>query len=210
MVDIDFLPERVKNQRARQRRMIRRGYLLVVTIGVLAGLGSAREGWIRQGRAEAFLLAEMRVNRETMRQRRMRLEAEWAGLLIQKRISDRLGSRAKPVDVVANIESVVRGADKNGCMVLRQLKVETMPSPSAALPPGGRGAPGGATPAPGPARVQVLVVGVAADDVTVANFVAQLSANRMFEDVNMEETKTVSFGGLSDAREFKVTCYVVR
>lgn len=217
MIEIDFLPERVNEERSRRRRMVRRGYLLVFTIVVLAVCGSVRQGWLRQARAEAFQLTEMKSNSAAMLHRKNCLEAEWNALQLAKRIGERLGGRVKPVEVLAAIEGVVRGADKNGHMVLRQVNVE--PASGAVAMASQRTAvvktlpPGVAPTGPAPeetGRVNVLVVGVAVDDVTVANFVAQLSAHRMFEDVNMEYTKTVTFAGMPDAREFKVTCSVAR
>ncbi len=217
MIEIDFLPEWVNEQRARRRRMVRRAYLLIFTIGVLAACGSVRQGWIRQARAESFLLVDMKSNNAAMLHRKNCLETQWNSLQLAKKIGERLGSRVKPVEVVAAIEGVVRSADKSGHMVLKQLSVDpaggAIPM-AGARPPLTKSLPPGMAPAnaqaEGPGRVNVLIIGVAVDDVTVANFIAQLSAHRMFEDVNMEYTKTVTFWGMRDAREFKVTCGVAR
>ena len=214
MIEIDFLPERVTQGRARRRRMLRRAYLLVFTIAILAACGSVRQGWIRQARAEAFLLTDMKTNSAAMLHRKRCLEAEWDSLQLAKRIGEKLGGRVKAVEVLAAIEGVVRGADKNGHMILRQLSIDPAGGAMAmgdSRPPAVKSLPPGvAPPGEAPRRMNVMIVGLAVDDVTVANFIAQLSAHRLFEDVNMEYTKTVTFAGMADAREFKVTCAVAR
>ncbi|MCY2931990.1 MAG: hypothetical protein NTV86_21340 [Planctomycetota bacterium] len=215
MVEIDFLPDRVIQERARRRRMVRRAYLLVFTVGVLAACGSVRQGWIRQARAESSLLADIKNNNAAMLLRKASLDAEWNSLQLAKRIGERLGGHVKPMEVLAAIETVVRNADKSSHLVLKHVSIGPgeggSSSASPRTPAGAPLPPGLASPAPAaPARVSVLIVGVSVDDVTVANFIAQLSAYWMFEDVNMEYTKTVNFNGTPNAREFKVTCRVAR
>jgi len=58
-------------------------------------------------------------------------------------------------------------------------------------------------------RMRLVLTGLAPTDVDVANFIGQLSASPLFEDVNMGYAKTVSVEGLT-AREFQASCYVVR
>ena len=58
-------------------------------------------------------------------------------------------------------------------------------------------------------RVRVSLTGLAPTDVAVANFIGQLSASPVFEDVNMDYTKNVIFRKHL-AREFQTICYVVR
>jgi len=58
-------------------------------------------------------------------------------------------------------------------------------------------------------RVRLVLTGLAPTDVDVANFIGQLSASRLFEDVTMGYAKNVSFRGRS-AREFRASCYVAR
>ena len=71
--------------------------------GVLAALGAVRQGWIRQARAESFLLADMKTNNAAMLLRKSSLEAQWNSLQLAKRIGERLGGRVKPMEVVAAI-----------------------------------------------------------------------------------------------------------
>ncbi len=56
-------------------------------------------------------------------------------------------------------------------------------------------------------RVRLLITGVAPGDVDVANFIGQLSASPLLEDVNMGYTKTVEYRGHL-AREFEASCYI--
>jgi cell division protein FtsB len=218
MVEIDFLPEHIKTQRMQRRRTWRCAYLLSVVAVLLVGFTVAIEDSAAETRAEAALLAARRENRKQMRARQVELEAEQAELTINKAISERLGSRVKAVNVLGEIEKVICQADRTKRLVLREWLVETFEVQIPIATPGGR-LPAGRTRRDGASvghpvrrvpRLRVALVGIAADDVTVANFVAQLSANPMFERVNMEYTQTVNFGGRRDARQFKATCYVTR
>ena len=58
-------------------------------------------------------------------------------------------------------------------------------------------------------RVLLVIDGMAPNDVDVANFIGQLSACPLFEDVHMGYAKTVRFRG-AEAREFQAKCYVIR
>ncbi len=58
-------------------------------------------------------------------------------------------------------------------------------------------------------RVRVVLAGLAPTDVDVANFIGQLSASPLFENVNMGYAKTVRFRGRS-AREFQASCYLAK
>ena len=51
MESIDFLPERIKLQRAWRKRLIRRGYLVLICAGTLVVLGYARQGRISTARS---------------------------------------------------------------------------------------------------------------------------------------------------------------
>jgi hypothetical protein len=56
-------------------------------------------------------------------------------------------------------------------------------------------------------RVRLMLTGIAPGDVDVANFIGQLSASPLVEDVNMGYAKTVEFRGRL-AREFQASCYI--
>ena len=58
-------------------------------------------------------------------------------------------------------------------------------------------------------RVQLVICGLAPGDVEVANFIGQLSASPLFQDVNMGYARTRE---LQDriAREFQASCYLIK
>ena len=57
MKDIDFLPDRIRAQRARRRRLSVQGYLLAVCILGLVGLGFVFEARVARARDELNILS---------------------------------------------------------------------------------------------------------------------------------------------------------
>lgn len=208
MQNIDFLPERIKEQRARRRRLIRQGHLLAVCLGALVVLGYIRQA--RLGRAEAQLvLLGQRVS-NVRRQLAMRddLERQQAELLIKKRIDDLLGSRVNTLDLLAELESVLPASVTLTCLDIEAVEVRVPVKPVKV------GVPQAVGRAHRPKekrinRVRLSLTGLAPTDVAVANFIGQLSASPVFEDVSMGYTKNVIFQK-HVAREFQARCYVVR
>ena len=222
MNNVDFLPERIKTNRARRRRVVRQGYLLTACVVGLGLLGYARCFRIDEAQAELLQLDQQVANVQTQLEIREELEKTQAGLLIIQRIEEQLGSRADTLDVLSELESVLPDS-----IALRSLKLETMEVNAKANPaalPSGAGRvwrpgnnPAGGRPISrdrwsgrqGIARLRLTLKGVAPTDVDVANFIGQLSANRLFEDVNMGYAKNVLFHDRA-ARQFEANCYVVR
>jgi len=207
MNSIDFLPERIRRQRASRARHIRQGYLLALLAAGLAGLGLVRAHGIRQARAELGLLRGRAANAQSQLAMRRSLEAELKDLLIKKRIDERLGSRANVLAVLSELQEVLPPS-----MSLTGLDVETVSVrvKPAAQPAGQRGAIAGVhQTARDESRVRVTLTGLAPTDVDVANFIGQLSASPLFEDVSMSYARNVEFRGRS-AREFKAGCLVIR
>jgi Tfp pilus assembly protein PilN len=58
-------------------------------------------------------------------------------------------------------------------------------------------------------RVRLVFTGIAPTDVDLANFIAQISAGRLFEDVSMGYSRNVEFRDRT-VREFQASCYVMR
>ena len=58
-------------------------------------------------------------------------------------------------------------------------------------------------------RIRLTVTGLSPTDVDVANFIGQLSASPLFEDVNIGYTKTINHQDRS-ARQFQASCYLIR
>ncbi len=208
MQNIDFLPEKIKQQRARRRQLIRQGYLLAVCLVALAVLGYIRHA--RLGRAEAQLvLLGQRVS-NVRRQLAMRddLERQQAELLIKKRIDNLLGSRVNTLNLLAELESVLPASVTLTCLDIEAVEVRVPVKPlkvDVAQAVGGAQRPKEKR----INRVRLSLTGLAPTDVAVANFIGQLSASPVFEDVSMGYTKNVIFRK-HVAREFQAGCYVVR
>ena len=208
MQNIDFLPEKIKERRARHHRLVRQGYLLVVCLIAMAALGHIRQVRISRAEAQIVLLGQRVTNVRQQLGMKADLERQQAELLIKKRIDDLLGSRVNTLDLQAELERVLPAS-----MTLTRLNIEAVEVRVPVKPV----KIGVAQAAPGARRqkqetikrVRVSLTGLAPTDVAVANFIGQLSASPVFEDVSMDYTKNVIFRKHL-AREFQTICYVVR
>ena len=211
MEKTDFLPERIVLQRRRRARMTRQFYLLGISFACLALLGYFRHGRIDRAEAELALLQDHTTSVEMQLATRDRLEKQLNDLMVKKRIDETLGSRVNALDVLAEIQRVLPES-----MALSRLEMDAV-EVNLAMEPGGEGMAGrtGARLASarqreqGLKRVRLILTGVAPCDVDVANFIGQLSASPLFEDVNMGYIENTEFRGRR-AREFQASCYVVR
>jgi Tfp pilus assembly protein PilN len=214
MQNVDFLPERIVIQRARKQRLIRHSYLVAVCVVGLALLGYWRHDRLQEARGELAATSQRSREVQTRLQILDSLEQQQAELMIKKRISDHLGSRVNALDVMAELEHLLPTS-----MALTSLNLETM---EVRVPVArGRGGHTSSSLRVSPAgvqprneekavyRVRLVLTGLAPTDVDVANFIGQLSASKLFEDVTMGYAKNVSFRKRS-AREFRASCYVTR
>lgn len=210
MNDIDFLPEHIRIQRMRQSRLIREGYLLLVCIGVLAVLVYFQRGWISTARAELGLLSEREDNVRRQLAIRHLLEQQQAEFLVKQRIDETLGTRINTLALLAELERIVPEQ-----IVMTNLEFDTMVVHVPVEPVGRMNRT--ARPASGAGqeqekalkRIRLTLTGLARTDVDVANFIGQLAASPILEDVNMGYAKTVLFRG-EGTREFQASCYVVK
>lgn len=210
MRELDFLPERVRQQRARRGRLLRQGYLLAGCVVAMAGLTYVRQGRIASARGE---LAALDARGEALQQQVgmiPALERQMSELLIRKRIDEELGGRTDCTAVLAELARVMPRS-----VVLVSMELRTVEMDLEGARPGPRPgqeatlATGKKAPAPVKAvrRASLVLTGLAATDVDVANFIGQLSASCLFEDVHMGYAKTVTFRGRA-AREFQASCYL--
>jgi len=210
MKSIDFLPERIKEARAKRRRLFKRAYLLVVCGVAMAALGYVRQGRISKVTAELAMFTERSDNMRRQLAMRSDLERQQAELMVKKRISDQLGSRVDALEVLAELGRLMPKS-----MSLTSLNLEAIEVAVSVERPGrtnvsARAAGGTLKPKKKLIkRIRLSLAGIAPTDVDVAGFIGQLSASPLFEDVNMGYTKTVTFRGRS-GREFQADCYVVR
>lgn len=206
---IDFLPKDIKVHRARRRSLKRQVWLVALVAAGLAILGYVRQGIIGQAKAELTGLHDQIANATRQLSMRSDLERQLAELMIKKRIDDTLGSRANALEVLSELE---RTLPEN--VVLTSLTLEAVEIPLAVAAqydsqaPTVAGSQGRRT-VQMVKRVRLVFTGLAPSDVDIANFIAQMSAGRLFEDVSMGYAKNLDFRGRS-VREFQASCYVAR
>jgi Tfp pilus assembly protein PilN len=208
MQNLDFLPERTRLQRQRRRRLFRQGYLTVVCIAGLVAVGYMRQGSVRQAQASLESLNTQQQQLQRQVSMKQDLERQLGEFQLLKRINDDLGSRVCALDVLAELDKLL---PRN--MALTHLSFEAVQL-QVPLKQGSGGAdPTRAVTVSDPGkmmtvkRVRLMLTGIAPSDVDVANFIGQLSASPLLEDVNMGYAKTVDFRGRL-AREFQASCYI--
>lgn len=209
MNEIDFLPRRITAQRERRHRLVVQGYLLAICLIGLIVLGYVFHGRIEKARGELQLLQSRAGSIHRQLELRGSLEGQLGDLMIKKRIEEQLGRRAGTLEVLAELQRVVPES-----MALTSLTMATVTVRAAAAPAAGREAnravaKGKAKTRRTVKRVRVVITGMAPSDVDVANFIGQLSASPVFEDVTMGYAKNVDFRSRS-ARKFQASCYVAR
>ncbi len=211
MLNIDFLPERIKLQRAHRKRLIRQGYLLVSCVVALGVLAYARYGRVKSAQAELLLLTERSANVRQQLVMRGSLERQQGELAVKKRIDDQLGSRINVLDILAELSRLLPES-----MSITKFRFEAMEVPQAVKSACGGEHSGGLRTAGRSRpkfrmvkRILLIINGLAPNDVDVANFIGLLSACPLFEDVHMGYAKTLEFRG-QESREFQAKCYVVR
>ncbi|MFW6133272.1 MAG: PilN domain-containing protein [Planctomycetota bacterium] len=207
MMNVDFLPERIVQQRARRSRQVRQGCLLGICLVALAALGFARQGQVRQARAERRVWTSRSENVRQQVALRRKLERQQAELAMKEQIDRRLGIRISARDLLAELSRLLPES-----MCLTGLDIEAVRVADAR---NGRSA-GRARPvrrppedAPTTASLRVVIRGLAPNDVDVANFIGRLSACPLFTSVRMGYTRTVQFRR-REAREFEASFSVVQ
>ena len=203
MKEIDFLPDRIKSQRARRRRLMLQGYLLAACGVALAGLGYVLQTRVQAAQAELAMLQSRGSEMNQQLQMRGQLADQLSELMIKQRIEEQLGRRASTLDVLGELQRVMPES-----MALTNLSMETVEVRLPAKPakPGGKGAEASDRLVK---RVRLVITGIAPSDVDVANFIGQLAASGTFEDVNMGYTRSVNYQAHA-ARKFQASCYVIR
>ena len=213
MTPLEFLPERIRTQRQRRARLVRRGYLLALCVLAMVGLSYARHGRLNQARGQLVQFTDRAEDMQRQVAKIQPLEQQMADLLIKKRIDEELGSRT---DCTAVLSELCRLLPPNMSLISVELRTVEIPldrkSGAPAVNTGTSPRLAGA-PVKSPEmmlrRVRLMITGLAPTDVDVANFIGQMSACPLFEDVNMGYAKGVTFRNRS-AREFQASCYLMR
>ena len=104
MDHVDFLPERIRSQRGRRRRLVRQTYLLLICAAALVALGYYRQGRIKEASAQVALLAECEDNVKRQTARRAVLEEQIKDLSLKKQVEDTLGSSISAKLVIAELQ----------------------------------------------------------------------------------------------------------
>ena len=207
MENLDFLPDRIRQQRSRRNALIRQGYLVAACCVGIVLLAYMRQGTIRSAQAELSLLKDRSGNVQQQLAMRAGLEAQQAELMIKKRIDDQIGSRANALDILAELDQIVPPSMILGSLTLEATEQrQTIQSVNGGLAPSAAGRQAQQLVVN---RMRMVITGIAPTDVDVANFIGQLSASPLFEDVNMGYARNCEFRGRG-AREFQVSCYVIR
>jgi Tfp pilus assembly protein PilN len=209
MKEADFLPEWLRQQRVRRKRLIRQGQLLAICMACMVLLTCTRQAWISDARAALTAIQDRAEAQNRLIAQIPPLERQMADLLIKKQIDSELGSRTDCTAVLAELCHLMPRNMSLASLELKPVEIKVEPDHPAKRK-ASRPARGGRKPAAKVVRrVRVVLAGLAPTDVDVANFIGQFSASPLFENVNMGYAKTVRFGGRS-AREFQASCYLAK
>lgn len=205
MLKVDFLPERIRTQRERRAALSRQVVLMGVCVLGLVVLGFARQGRLQMAQAQMRVLREKTADVERQLAYRIKLEEQQADLLVKKRITDEVGSRVNTLDILAALQQVLPPS-----IFMTSLSMETVETTQDVAPVASKDPKRKEKAKPiVTKRIQLVFTGVASNDVDVANVIAQLSACKLFEDVNMVYVRKSDFRGQS-VREFRANCFLVR
>ena len=209
-MNVDFLPERIRIQRAQRARTIRHGHLLAITVVALAVLGYLNQQRVARAQEHLVMLDDQAVNMKRQLETLGELRQQLAGLMIKGRIDSQLGSRINATDVLRELARILPES-----IALTNLDLEATGILVEVGRVGGAVSSARAIPAaPKPRgkvvrRVKVVLTGLSPNNVDVANFIADVSASPLFEDVNMGYTKNMVFRGRF-AKQFQASFYVAR
>jgi Tfp pilus assembly protein PilN len=208
-MNVDFLPERVLTGRAMRARVFRQGYLLGIMLAALIGLAYFNEE--RIGRAEAQMsgLDNRSANMTTQVNTMYTLQGQLSDLMIKQRIDNRLGSRINGMDILGELGRILPVSMTLTSLELDARMVAVKLKPAA----GGVATSAGSRRSKAKTktinRLKLTITGLSPNNVDVANFIADMSASPLFEEVDMGYAKNVVFRE-KPAKEFQTSCYVAR
>jgi Tfp pilus assembly protein PilN len=207
---IDFLPDRIRAQRARRHRLAVQCYLLVICLAGLGALGYCLHVQIGRDQEELALLGGRSEAMKMQLDLRASLEQQLGDLMIKRRIEEQLGRRVSTLNVLGELQRVMPES-----MALTSLTMETVEVRMPVDPVSKENRTDRPVVQPQSPdektvkRVRLVITGMAPTDVDVANFIGQLASSPIFEDVNMGYAKNILFRSRS-ARKFQASCYVTR
>ncbi len=210
MNEIDFLPERIKDQRRRRRQLIRQVYLMALCIAGLGLMTYVFQLRVNKARGELDMLRSRSKAMDSQIALRDQLNQQLAELMIKSRIEEQLGRRVGTLDILGELQIVMPES-----LTLTSMTMETIAVQVAADRADNRNSSNqpvsrnGATKDKTVKRVRLVLTGMAPTDVDVANFIGQLAGSKLFEDVSMGYARNVKFRN-RQAREFQANCYLTR
>jgi len=210
MNKIDFLPERIKDQRMRRRQLFRQGYLMALCIAGLGVMTYVLQLRVDKARGELEMLRSRSRAMDSQIALRDQLNRQLAEMMIKSRIEEQLGRRVGTLEVLGELQKVMPES-----LTLTSMTMETVAVQVAAEAAEKRNTSnqpvsgGGAAKDKTVKRVRLVLTGMAPTDVDVANFIGQLAGSKLFEDVSMGYARNVSFRKRM-AREFQANCYLTR
>ncbi|MCL2700922.1 MAG: PilN domain-containing protein [Phycisphaerae bacterium] len=203
---IDFLPNRIRQQRKRRRLLIRQGIWVGICAMGLLLYAHVRQNHIHAAQAELTDMVAYNQGLQEQMAARDALEKQQQELEIARKVEAQLGSRVNALDVLAEL-----GDKMPANMALKSLTFETVeqrvPVEMVGRAKAARASVATATREKSVKRVRLTITALSTSDVDIANFIAQLSVSPLFEDVNMGYAKTVSYREKM-VREFQSVCYV--
>ncbi|MHC4294016.1 MAG: PilN domain-containing protein [Planctomycetota bacterium] len=208
MDKVDFLPERIKAQRVRRRRIWREGFLLIACICALIALGYVRQEHISRAQAELNILNDQAGNIKQQLTLHDALQHQQIELTVMQRIEEDTGSRLKVLDVLGELQFVTPQSVSLTNILLETKELKVPARINGEKHPTDTSSDTKKT-EKNVKRVHLAVTGLSPGDAEVENFIGQLSASPLFENVNMDYTRKLEFRG-KEAREFQVSCYLVR
>jgi len=187
-------------------RVIRQGYLLGLVLACLVGLTYFNDERIGRARAEMARLDNQATNMATQVDTMYDLQRQLSDLMIKRNIDQRLGSRIDGMAILAALGGILPES-----MMLTSLSLDAMKVPVKLKPAADALSRRGARKSRSTTvnRLKLTIVGRSPNNVDVANFIADLSASKLFEEVEMGYAKNVKYRGKS-AKEFQASCYVAR
>jgi Tfp pilus assembly protein PilN len=205
MIHVEFLPERITRQRQRRRSLLRQGYMIAFFVLAMAAFGYVRQHQIQVARAECLQLEDQANSMDGQMALRTEYENQLAELLVIRRIDDQLGSRARALDIMGELQARMPRE-----LTLTELRIESV---AATAGPGSSSrssrSTDDATSMSPVLRTRLIVRGVAPSDIEVANFIGQIASSPMFEDVRMGYSRGGEYRDCS-VRQFELRLMVAR
>lgn len=209
MNTIDFLPEKIRLRRNRKKRLVHQVYVLLGCAALLGLWGYTREIRVQKAQAELAELQDRSVEIQKQLSLREELERQQAKLMVVQQIEKDLGSRADVLDVLGELEAIMPESIALSTCLLETVEIRVEKKEKNTRSRRLQSASGKPAEPETIKRVRGMITGISPSDVDIANFIGQLSASPLFQEVNMGYARNVEFRG-RQGREFQASFYISR